>query len=90
VRIRSGKFSGATKHPFGTMRMAGLALLTGLVAAVVGYLQVTVPITGPGLAHADAVYYWPVALIAGLGVLSAGTAIGWLSLRSWRRRDEPA
>ncbi len=65
--------------------MTGLAVLTGLVAAVVAYVQVTVPIASPGLAHADAIHYWRVAVIAGLVVLIAAAAIAWLSLRAWRR-----
>ncbi len=67
--------------------MARLAFLTSLAAAVVSYLQTTVPIAGPGLAHADAVYYWRVAAIAGLVVLIAAAAIAWLSLRAWKRRE---
>lgn len=87
VRIRSGKFPGATPQPFGLRRMTGLAVLTGLMAAVVAYLQVTVPIAGPRLAHADAIHYWRVAVIAGLVALIAAAAIAWLSRRAWKRRE---
>jgi hypothetical protein len=66
--------------------MAGLAVLTGLVAAVVAYLQAAVPVAGPGLAHADAIHYWRVAVTGGLVVLIATGAIVWLSVRAWRRR----
>lgn len=66
--------------------MTGLAILTGLVTAVVAYVQVTVPLAGPSLAHADATYYWRVAVIAGVAVLIAAAAIAWLSLGAWRRR----
>jgi Na+/citrate or Na+/malate symporter len=47
-------------------RMTRLAILTAVVAAAVVYLQVTVPLPGPSLTHADAIHYWPVAVIAGL------------------------
>ncbi len=67
--------------------MTGLAVPTGLVAAVVAYVQVTVPIASPGLAHTDAIHYWRVAVIGGLVVLIAAAAIAWLSLRAWRRKD---
>ncbi len=67
--------------------MTGLAVLTGLVAAVVAYVQVTVPTASPGLAHTDAIRYWRVAVIMGLVVLIAVAAIAWLSLRTWRRRE---
>lgn len=50
--------------------MTGLSILTVLVAAPVAYMQVTVPITGPNLARADAVHYWQVANNAGLVVLA--------------------
>ncbi len=66
------------------MRLAALAFLTGLLAAGISYLQVTVPINGARLVHTDAVYYWPVAVVSTLVVLIAAAAIGWLSL--WRRR----
>ena len=66
--------------------MTGLAVLTGLVAGVVAYLQVTVPIAGPSLAHADAIYYWRVAVVAAATVAIATAVTAWLSLRAWRRR----
>ncbi len=66
--------------------MAALAFLTGLVAAGISYLQLTVPIDDPRLAHADAVYYWPVAVVSAFVVLIAAAAISWLSLRAWKQR----
>ena len=65
--------------------MTGLAILTGLVGAAVAYMQVTVPIAGPDLAHADAVHYWRVAVIAGVVVLVVAAAVAWFSLRAWKR-----
>jgi len=67
--------------------MIGLVILTALVAAVVTYLQVSVPLAGPSLAHADLSYYWPVALIAGLVVLILTAAVAWLSVRAGRGVD---
>jgi hypothetical protein len=78
---------GASLYPFGFRRMAGLAVLTGLGAAVVAYLQVTVPLPGPSLTHADALHYWLVAVISGLLVLIAAAVVMWLSLRAWRRME---
>lgn len=66
--------------------MAGLAVLTGLMAAVVGYVQITVPIAGSGLAAGDTVHYWQVAVIGGVVVLVAAIGVSWLSLRAWGRR----
>ncbi len=66
--------------------MTGLAILTGLMAAVVAYMQLTVPIAGPGLTHADAIHYWRVAVMAGLVVLAAAAAMAWLSVRARKRR----
>jgi len=66
--------------------MTTLAFLTVLVAGVITYLQVAVPIKGARLADADAVYHLPVAVISTLVVLIAAAVIGWLSLRAWRRR----
>jgi hypothetical protein len=70
VRVFSGKLPGATRHPFGLRRMTGLAILTVLVAAMVAYMQVTVPITDRNLARANSVHYWQVAMNAGLVVLA--------------------
>ncbi len=67
--------------------MTGLAVLTGLVVAVVAYLQVSVPLAGPGLDHADVIYYWPVAVAGGLVVLFITAAVAWLSVRSARRGE---
>ncbi len=39
------------------------------------------------LAHADAIHYWRVAVIAGMVVLIAAALIALLSLRAWRRRE---
>jgi hypothetical protein len=66
--------------------MTGLAVLTGLVAAILAYLQIAVPTGGPILAHADAMYYWQVAALAGLVALLAAAAVAWLSLGPWRRK----
>ena len=67
--------------------MTGLAVLTAVVAAAVAYMQVTVPLAGPTLAHADEISYWPVAVIAGLVVLVAAAAVAWLSLGAINRRE---
>ena len=67
--------------------MAGLAILTAAVAVVVVYLQVTVPLAGPGLTHADVTAYWPVAVMAGLVVLVGSVAVAWLSLGAMKRRQ---
>jgi hypothetical protein len=67
--------------------MTGLATLTVVVAAAVAYVQVTVPLAAPGLSHADAIFYWPVAVVAGLVVLIATAAVAWLSLGATKRRQ---
>jgi hypothetical protein len=67
--------------------MGGLAILTAVVAAIVAYLQLTVPLAGPSLTHADVIHYWPVAVIVGLFVLIAAAALAWLSLGALRRRE---
>lgn len=74
-------------HPFGWQRMVGLTLLTVLTAAVVAYMQLTVPIRSQDLSRGDAVHYWPVAAISGMFVLLVGAAVVWLSRRAWRRRE---
>jgi hypothetical protein len=66
--------------------MTWLAVVTGFAAAGLAYLQVTVPIAGPSLAHADATQYWPVAVVGGLVVLIVTAAIVWLALRASRRK----
>ncbi len=64
--------------------MTGLSILTALVAAGVVYLQVSVPLAGPSLGHADVISYWPVAVIAGLVVLIMTAAMAWLAVRAGR------
>jgi hypothetical protein len=66
--------------------MIGLALLSGAMAAVVAYMQLAVPIRSQDLSRGDALYYWPVAAIAGGVVLIAAVVVAWSSLRAWRRR----
>ncbi len=67
--------------------MTGLGILTAVMGAAVAYLQVTVPLAGPTFAHADAIDYWPVTVIAGLAVLIAAAAVAWLSLGALKRRE---
>jgi hypothetical protein len=67
--------------------MVGVALLTGLVATVVAYMQLTVPIRSQDLSRGDALHYWPVAAISGVVVLIAAGAVVWVSLRAGRRRE---
>jgi hypothetical protein len=66
--------------------MIGLAILTALVGAVVAYMQLSVPLPGPSLGRADIIYYWPVALIAGLVVLILTAAV--VGLTRWAGRGE--
>lgn len=65
--------------------MTGLAILTGVVAAAVAYLQVAVPLAGPSLARAEVTGYWQVAVIAGFAVLIGAAAVDWLSRRALKR-----
>ena len=58
--------------------MAALAILTALVVGAVAYMQLAVPLAAPNFAHAQATDYWLVALIAGLGVLTAAGAVAWM------------
>ena len=67
--------------------MAALAILTALVGGAVAYMQLAVPLAAPNFAHVEATEYWQVALIAGLGVLTAAGAITWLALGASRRRE---
>ena len=64
--------------------MTGLAVLTAVMGAVVAYLQLNVPLSGPTLGHADVVAYWPVALIGGLVVLILTAAAAWLAISAGR------
>lgn len=59
-------------------------MLTGLVAAVVIDLQVSVPLPAPSLGHADVIAYWPVAVIGGLSVLILTAAVVWATVRAGR------
>jgi hypothetical protein len=58
--------------------MAGLAILTVVVAGAVAFMQVTVPLAPPSLAPGDVAEYWQVAMIAGLVVLIATGVVAWL------------
>jgi hypothetical protein len=64
--------------------MIGLAVLTALIGGVVAFLQVSVPLPAPSLGHAEIIYYWPVALIAGLVVLILTAAVAWLAVWAGR------
>jgi hypothetical protein len=67
--------------------MIGLAILTAVMAAAVAYLQVSVPLAGPSLARKDEIYYWQVAVIAGLVILIAAAAVAWLALGASERKE---
>ncbi len=67
--------------------MAGLAILTALVAGAVAFMQVAVPLAPPSFALAEATHYWQVAMIAGLVVLIAGGVTAWLALATARRSE---
>jgi hypothetical protein len=49
-------------------------------------MQLAVPIRSQDLSRGDALYYWPVAAIAGGVVLIAAVVVAWSCLRAWRRR----
>jgi hypothetical protein len=87
VRISGRKSPSGTARPFASRRITGLAILTAAVAAAVVYLQVGVPLAGPGLPRAQATAYWPVAVIAGVVVLVGSIAVAWLSLGAMKRRE---
>jgi len=65
--------------------MVALFALLVLTAALLAFLQITVPVKGSHLARADAVYYWPVAVAAAMVVLVTGLVIVVLAQRGWRR-----
>jgi type VI protein secretion system component VasK len=68
--------------------MTGLASLTAVAAGAVAYMQVTVPLAGPSLARGDVSQYWSTAVIAGLVVLIATSAVVWLVLAASRKENE--
>jgi uncharacterized membrane protein YqjE len=65
--------------------MVALSALLLLTAAVLTFLQITVPVKGPRLVHADAVYYWPAAVASAVVVLVVGLVTVILTLRKGRR-----
>ncbi len=88
VRDVSRSEKSPRPNPFGWRRLTGLGILTGVAAGAVAYMQVTVPLAGPSLARSDVSQYWLVAMLAGVVVLIATSAVVWLVLSASRKENE--